>query len=771
VSEIGNRLHIDGDTAGPGAAARRLENPFRADIGNRLAAARSPLALTQMEWDAGREAWRHSTLTGRPSLPALLQNRALAADVTDHGLALYPLALDGRFYVRLGGSMKSAAGDWRLEPGPDDVTRTVLVRPGAVVLTADAGARGRADVTIALAPDRPIAVARLRLSGRDIECAAELSWLPGTLEERGEGIWLLPHDPGELDPVIARNNSAVPDPPRPRDLPAAGLYVLPIGASLMPRARSCVEGNIGIADRAFAGEHVERVALGRWDAGEHALLLVVARGAGEAESIAAEWLAGSSLEQEQSSYWDRLAERLSVSLPDERLSRQARFSLHNSLFSRARRDDGREIFVHGRRERGYGDCAHLHQSYQMHLPALACGEGESVRVELETFLELQEDDGDLARAPRPGAGSHPYVGLYSNAHLLLALHRYLAWTGDRDFLDAEVGGERVLARACRAADFLLARRSDGLLAPCGWLDAWPPDVRAQSQITAAGLMGLDALAKVLDWRGADGGARYAAAAAKLRQRLLERCYDVETGLFAEHVFADGVQGGTADDFWAHTQIWAALAGVAPDERGLDATRTKCLGSGMRVVPVSTFDSGYVAASTDGDASLSIDSTATWLLASWPELTHLYALAEVRAGRAELALAAVESQLPEVLHRRNAAAAPFYYAEKYLTPGDEPWLCTWAGDPTLIDVLLTGFLGVRPDLEGLRIEPCLPSQWNGEAIVADFAWRGADWRLMLDTAAKTLTVDGVETNGPLIAPAEQGTRHVIHAPAEERTLHG
>jgi cellobiose phosphorylase len=156
------------------------------------------------------------------------------------------------------------------------------------------------------------------------------------------------------------------------------------------------------------------------------------------------------------------------------------------------------------------------------------------------------------------------------------------------------------------------------------------------------------------------------------------------------------------------------------------------------------------------------------------------MAETGAGRADLALAAVESQLPEMLHRRNAAAAPFYYAEKYLTPGDEPWLCTWAGDPTLIDLLLTGFLGVRPGLDGLRIEPSLPADWAGENVAADFVWHGADWQVIVDSDAIVMTVDGVETNKGLVAPAQPGTSHVIRVPIshrtdarqhEERMLHG
>jgi hypothetical protein len=741
-----------------------LENPFRTEVGARLAAVRAPLALEQLRWDRSRQAWGQGTVPGRPSLPALLQNATFAADVTDHGLALYPLASDGRFYLRLGGTVESAAGDWRLDPRADDVERSVWVCPGAVVVEADAGERGRARLTVSLAQDHPLAVLQLRLDGPSVELDAEFSWLAGTFTDRSDGIWLHPHDPGEADQLLSRNNSAVPDPRRPPELPAAGLYIASVGASPLAHSSFPIEETTCLADRVFA-EGVEGLSLGRCRGGEHTVLLVVATDVVDAEAIAAAWRANAAASAAQTSedYWQALTERFGLSLPDERLTRQAAFSIHNSLFSRARRDDGREIFIHGRRDRGYGDCAHLHQSYQMHLPALASGQDASVRAELETFLALQDDDGNLSHAPRPGTGSHPYVGLYSNAHLLLAVHRYLAWTGDRGFLDVAVGGTIVRDRLRHAADFLLANRSDGLLAPCGWLDAWPPEVSAQSQITVAGMMALEALVEVLHWVDDErGAAPYAATASELRLRLLDACYDPATGLFAEHVFADGIRGGRADDFWAHTQIWAALGGVAPDRRGLELTRRKCLGSGMRVVPISTFASGYVAASTDGDAALSVDSTATWLLACWPELTHLYALAETRAGRPDLALAAVESQLPEVLHRRNAAAAPFYYAEKYLTPGDEPWLCTWAGDPTLIDVLLSGFLGVRAELGGLRVEPCLPPQWRDQTLVAEFVWRGSQWSLTLDPDATAVTVDDQNASA-LILPAEPGARHAIRVP--------
>jgi hypothetical protein len=277
------------------------------------------------------------------------------------------------------------------------------------------------------------------------------------------------------------------------------------------------------------------------------------------------------------------------------------------------------------------------------------------------------------------------------------------------------------------------------------------------QVTATGIMGLRAFADVC---GAESG--YGDAADALADAIRRRAYDAATGLFAEHVFADGrVEGGTVEDFWAHTQIWTSLAGLAPDARGLDLVRRHCFTTGVRVVPESSFANAYIAASTDGDEDLTPDSTATWLLAMWPELTHLYALAELRHGRPDAALEAVTAALPERLHARNPAAAPYYYAEKYLHPGDEPWLCTWAGDPTLVEVLLTGFLGVRPEPAGLRVTPQLPRAWVGRELGAAFSCRGARWRLVVDPelAPGTLLLDGrPQAPGALLTPT--APRHEI-----------
>ena len=79
------------------------------------------------------------------------------------------------------------------------------------------------------------------------------------------------------------------------------------------------------------------------------------------------------------------------------------------------------------------------------------------------------------------------------------------------------------------------------------------------------------------------------------------------------------------------------------------------------------------------------------------------------------------------------------------------------------------LGVRPELEGLRIDPMLPSHWEG--ITARRRWRGATYEITVTKAAgvsgrvKHLTVDGKPVEGNLVAPAPAGATVKVVATVE------
>jgi cellobiose phosphorylase len=69
------------------------------------------------------------------------------------------------------------------------------------------------------------------------------------------------------------------------------------------------------------------------------------------------------------------------------------------------------------------------------------------------------------------------------------------------------------------------------------------------------------------------------------------------------------------------------------------------------------------------------------------------------------------------------------------------------------------LGIRPEHEGLRIDPCLPADWRGYEAVRRF--RGATYRIAIAKPVgitgriTSLLVDGRQIDGNVVAPAPQG----------------
>ena len=690
--------------------SRWSRNGFWQELVQRLGRQEAGTDFESMRVNQATGMWHHA-VGPLEAPPMLLQGRELVVDVTDRAVRLLPLRLSGRFRLEVGFDLSGGRNTVRDANGLEfGIGRAVLFGVGWRVV-------------IVASPVLP--VVDIELHGLD-PAGAWVSEDGREVLNLTRPAWLTPDD-FEMDSLIERNNSSIPDPKAPLAR-RAGVFLKQLG---------------------------------------NRIVMAVAEAELEGTQIATEWEDRRNAELR---YWERIGERLRVDLPDTAITRQARYSVHNSLFSRSRDERGRDIFIHGRRDRGYASAAHLHQSYQMHFVALAAGETRSVRDELLSFCSLQNPNGWIERAPHPFAGSSLYVGRYTGAHLLLAAERYLVWSGDFGVLSTPVEStlddppRSFFERVDLAAADLLAHRYDGLVGPCGWADAWNPDVRAQGQISATAVLALRAWSRVCANQGRhDRAAELAGGAESIAARMRERLVDPSTGIVAEHVFDDRVTGGTVDDYFAHTQIWSALAGIIEDGRALDLVKGECLNHGVSIAPESAFDKDYVAASTDSTADLPIESTATWLLASWPEVTHLLALAEIDRQNPDDALAAVLSQLPESLHQLNPVCAPYYYAEKYLYPGTKPWLCTWAGDPSLLEVVVSGFLGVHAELDRLVVSPTLPSQWVGSSIEVQVEWRGFPVTVAFDPGLEPgiATVDGFPCELPIeILADSEGVAHTV-----------
>ena len=70
------------------------------------------------------------------------------------------------------------------------------------------------------------------------------------------------------------------------------------------------------------------------------------------------------------------------------------------------------------------------------------------------------------------------------------------------------------------------------------------------------------------------------------------------------------------------------------------------------------------------------------------------------------------------------------------------------------------LGVQPELDGLRIDPCIPPEWKTIRLTRRF--RGAEYRIVIENpdgaehGVRALYVNGTRQDGNLIAPAEPGS---------------
>ena len=118
-----------------------------------------------------------------------------------------------------------------------------------------------------------------------------------------------------------------------------------------------------------------------------------------------------------------------------------------------------------------------------------------------------------------------------------------------------------------------------------------------------------------------------------------------------------------------------------------------------------------------------------------------------------------------LHR----CEPYVYAQMIAgnaaaTPGEakNSWL---TGAAAWNFVAITQWiLGIRPEHDGLRIDPCLPTDWDGYEAVRRF--RGATYRISIGKPVgvtgrlTSLLVDGRQVDGNVVAPAPEGSEVTI-----------
>jgi cellobiose phosphorylase len=148
------------------------------------------------------------------------------------------------------------------------------------------------------------------------------------------------------------------------------------------------------------------------------------------------------------------------------------------------------------------------------------------------------------------------------------------------------------------------------------------------------------------------------------------------------------------------------------------------------------------------------------------------IAETRLGRGERAFEYYRKICPA--YQENSEqhkTEPYVYAQmiagkEAARPGEakNSWLTGTAAWNFV--AVSQWILGIRPEYDGLRIDPCLPTDWQG--FIVERSFRGCRYRIEVrnprhvSMGVATVRLDGRELAGNLIPEASDGALHAVEA---------
>ena len=152
-------------------------------------------------------------------------------------------------------------------------------------------------------------------------------------------------------------------------------------------------------------------------------------------------------------------------------------------------------------------------------------------------------------------------------------------------------------------------------------------------------------------------------------------------------------------------------------------------------------------------------------------------AECYGGRGDKAYELLDKMSPLTRHLDDPdlyriepyAACQFIYAKESDRYGEGSH--SWATGTAAWSLIVTWewIFGIRPELEGLRIDPCMPGDWTEARMQRDY--RGAAYEFSFRKDAGickgrvTVTLDGEELPEPLIPPQGDGRTHKVEVRVE------
>ncbi|MBE2214834.1 MAG: N,N'-diacetylchitobiose phosphorylase [Opitutaceae bacterium] len=480
--------------------------------------------------------------------------------------------------------------------------------------------------------------------------------------------------------------------------------------------------------------------------------------------------------QKLKAHWHAPLENLQVSTPDKEFDAMINtWNAYNALITYAWSRSASLVYNGERDGLGFRDTV---QDMLGAIPLLKDG----VQSRLELMLTGQLSNGGAIPVikpftHRPGHEAPPPDEEYRSDDCLWffnAVPAFVAETGQFDFYTkvlpyADKGEATVLGHLRRALEFNLERTGRNGL-PCGLAADWNDCIRlgykGESVFVAFQVrLGLDVYAGIAEKLGETAEAAWARTQlAALDAKIQKVCWDGKWFIWA--IGQDGTVYGTKDfaegQVYMNTQVWAVMSGAATPEQAKQALKTmkqKCAtpyGVMLCAPPFIKADPEIMKA-TLFNAGIKENAGIFSHTQSWG------VIAEVMQGNGDQAWEYYRAFMPAAYNSRAELreVEPYVHCQttysKYnVNEGRSrvPWLsgtASWAYYSATHWVL-----GIRPEVEGLRIAPCIPRAWKGFSMTRTF--RGMKLSIEVQNpkrkscGLKSLTADCQPIDGEVIPTA-------------------
>ncbi|HET8741578.1 MAG TPA: hypothetical protein VFM41_03075, partial [Gaiella sp.] len=417
--------------------------------------------------------------------------------------------------------------------------------------------------------------------------------------------------------------------------------------------------------------------------------------------------------------------------------------------------------------------------------------------------------------PLTGEGNAEIGGDFFDDHLWLVVSTcaYVKETGDTSILVEPVGyadtpgsGEDLLHHLETSVGCTLAHRGPHglpLIGHADWNDclnlncfSTEPDESFQTagdvegsvaeSVMIAGLFlyAAEELAALYRHLGRDGDAeRIAGVRGEMLAAVEAEAWDGEWYVRAFDAAGRPIGSHACDEgkIFVESQAWCVLGGAGGYDgrarRALDSVRERLMtpdGIVLQQPPYSRYrvELGEISSYPPGykeNAGI-FCHTNPWITLAW-----------CRVGEAERALETYLAICPSTREDRMETyrCEPYVYAQMIAGPdaatageAKNSWL-TGAAAWAFVSGT-QGLLGIVPDYDGLRIDPCIPPSWESFRVTRRF--RGAVYEIRVANLAgicggvRSLRVDGRDVPGNLVPPAAAGEHVTVEAVlrAETRT---